>query len=95
MEAVMKTEVPKQVVSRLKAQMFHLGLTLAATGVATALLHARPQLLFIMMAAGWMSSLFLFAGPERPAYWRIVASVLTSVIVMSGVYRYALSSFFG
>jgi hypothetical protein len=95
MEAVMTSEVPREVVARLKAQVFHLMLTLVATGVATTLLHAKPQLMFLMMSAGWMTSLFLFIGPQRPAYWRIAASVVASVAVMSACYRYVLSPFFG
>jgi len=91
----MKAQIPQEAVSRLKAQMIHLGLTLLATGAATTLLHAPPVMMFLMMTAGWMGSLFLFCAPQRPAYWRIVASAVTSVAVMSIFYRFALSPFFG
>jgi hypothetical protein len=91
----MNADIPKEEVSRLKAQMFHLGLTLCATGIATWLLHAPPVLMFLMMSAGWMTSLILFFAPKRPAYWRVTASALTSVAILSAVYRFALSPFFG
>ena len=91
----MKAQVPPEVMARLRAQLFHLALTMFASAAAATLLGAKPVFLFLVMSAGWMASLFLFVGPERPAYWRIAASVLTSVAIMSIAYRYALSPFFG
>jgi hypothetical protein len=90
----MKTVVPPEAVSRLKAQMFHLLLTVFASGAAMMVLHAKLQFMFLMVTVGWATSLFIFAL-ERPPYWRIAVAVLGPLALFSVYYRFALSPFFG